>query len=58
VQRGIASALRVIFMRDRGTEQRHDAIATILIYRSLEAVNAFGKGLEEAIHDAVPLLWV
>ena len=58
VQCGVASPLRVVFVRDRGTEQRHDAVTAVLVDRALEAVNAFGQDLEEAIHDAVPLLGV
>jgi hypothetical protein len=58
VQCGIASALREVFVRDRGTEQRHDAIATVLVDRAFEAVNAFGQDLEEPIHDAVPFFRV
>jgi hypothetical protein len=48
----------VVFVRDRGTEQRHDAVTTILVHRALEAVNAFGEDPKETIHDAVPLLRV
>src|SRR6266496_3104281 len=54
----VASPLCVVFMRYRGTEQRHDAVTAILVHRALEAVNAFGEDLEETIHDAVPLLRV
>jgi hypothetical protein len=48
----------VVFVRDRGTEERHDAVAAILVDCTLEPVNALGQDLEETIHDAVPLLRV
>jgi len=57
-QCGVTSPLRVVFVRDRGTEQRHDAVTAILVDRALEAVNALGQDFEEPIHDAMPLLWV
>jgi hypothetical protein len=31
VESGVASPLRVVFVRDRGTEQRHDAVTAILV---------------------------
>jgi hypothetical protein len=39
-------------------EQRHDAVTPVLVDCTFEAVNAFGQDLEEAIHDAVPILRV
>jgi hypothetical protein len=33
----------VVFVRDRGAEQRHDAVTAILVDRALEAVNASAK---------------
>jgi hypothetical protein len=45
-------------VRDRGTEESHDAVAAILVDRALEAVNTLGQDQEEPIHDAVPFLRV
>ena len=56
VQRGVAGALRVILVRDRRAEQRHDPVAGVLVHRALEAVHAVGEDLQEAVEDAVPLL--
>jgi hypothetical protein len=36
----------MVLVRDRGTEQRHDAVARVLVYRALEAVNALGEDRE------------
>jgi hypothetical protein len=58
VKRRVASSLRVVFVRYRRTKQRHDAVAAVLVNRTLEAVDAFGQDLEETIHGAVPLLRV
>ncbi len=45
-------------MGDGGPEERHDAVAGVLVDRSLEAVDAVGQDPEEAIEDPVPLLGV
>ncbi|MCX5738622.1 MAG: hypothetical protein NTZ61_09035, partial [Proteobacteria bacterium] len=58
VQRRVAGALRMILVRDRRAEQRHDAVTGVLVDGALEAVDAFGEDLEEALEDAVPLLGV
>jgi hypothetical protein len=58
VERGVAGALRVVFMRDRGAEQCHNAVACVLVDRTLEAVNAIGEDLEEAVEDLVPLFGI
>ena len=34
-------------------EQRHDTVAGVLVDRALEAVDALGENLEEAVQDAV-----
>jgi hypothetical protein len=47
VERRVAAKLRVILVRDRSPEQRHDPVAPIFVNRALEAVNAFGQDLEE-----------
>jgi hypothetical protein len=54
--RRVARALRVVLVRDRCAEQRHDPIAGVLVDRPVEAVHAVGQDLEEAVEDAVPLL--
>ena len=43
VQRRVAGALRVVLVRDRGAEERHDAVAGVLVDRALEAVNASAR---------------
>ena len=58
MQRRVAGALRVILVRDRRAEERHDAVAGVLVRRALEAVHAVGEDREEAIDDAVPLFRV
>ena len=54
VQRRVAGALRVILVRDRRAEERHDAVAGVLIDRALEAMHAFREDREEAVEDRVP----
>ncbi len=39
-------------------EQRHNAVAGELVDETLEALDAVGKDLEEALHDGAPLLGV
>jgi hypothetical protein len=58
MQGGVAGALRVILVSDRCTEEGHDPIASVLIDRPLEAVNAVGEDLEEVLHDPVPFLGI
>jgi hypothetical protein len=58
VQRRVAGALGVVLVRDRRPEERHDAVAGVLIHRALEAVDAVGEHLKEAVHGAVPLLGI
>jgi hypothetical protein len=48
----------MILVGNRGSEQRHDAVASVLVDRSLEAVNPVGEDREEAIHDLVPLFGI
>ena len=55
VQRGVAGALRVVLVGDGRAEQRHDAVAGVLVHRAFEAVHAVGKDGEEAVEDRVPL---
>ena len=56
MERRVAGPLWVVLVRDRCAEERHDAVARVLVDRSLEAMDAFGEDLEEAIHDPVPFL--
>jgi hypothetical protein len=58
VQRRVARPLRVVLVRDRRAEERHDAVARVLVDRPLEAVHAVGQDLEKAIEDRVPLLGI
>ena len=58
MQRGVTSALGVILVRDRRTEECHDSVTGELIDRAFEAVHALGENLEEALEDAVPLLGI
>jgi hypothetical protein len=55
MERSVARALRMILVRDRGTEEGHDAVAGVLIHRALEAVYAIGEYLKETVQDLVPL---
>jgi len=55
VQRGVAGALRVVLVGDGRAEQRHDAVAGVLVHRAFEAVHAVGEDLEEAIENLMPL---
>ena len=45
-------------MGNRRTKQRHDAVAGVLVHRTLEAVHAFGEDREESFEDGVPFLGV
>jgi hypothetical protein len=54
VKRRVAGALGVILMGNRCAEERHDAVARVLVHRALEAVDAVRENLEEAVQDAVP----
>jgi hypothetical protein len=58
VQSRVAGALRVVFVRDRGSEQRDDPVAGVLVDRALEAVHAVGEYLEEAVQDLMPLFGI
>ena len=58
MERRPARALGVVLVRDRRPEERHDAVAGVLVHRALEAVHALGQQLEEAVHDPVPLFGI
>jgi hypothetical protein len=53
-----ASALGVILVRNGRAEKGHDPVARVLVDRAFEAMNAFRKDREEAIHDLVPFFGV
>jgi hypothetical protein len=48
----------MVLVGDGGPEQRHDAVAGVLVDRALEAVHALGEELQEAVPDPVPFLRV
>src|SRR5262249_12519941 len=56
MERRVARTLGMIFVRDRRAEQRHDAVARVLVHRALEAMDAVGENRKEAIQGLVPLL--
>ena len=58
MQRRMACALRMILVRDRRAEERHDPIAGELVDGALEAVDALREDAEEAVEDAMPCLWI
>jgi hypothetical protein len=51
VERRVAGALGVILVRDRRSEEGHDAVAGELVDETFEALDAFGEDGEEAGHD-------
>ena len=51
VQRRVARALRVVFVRDRRPEKRHDAVAGELVDEAFKALDALGEDGEEALND-------
>jgi hypothetical protein len=53
-QRRVAGALRVVFVGYGRSEERHDAVAGVLVDRALEPVYALGQDFEEAVQDGVP----
>ncbi len=58
LKRRVAGALGVVLVRDRCAEERHDAVAEVLVDGALEAVHAVTQDLEEALEQAVPLLGI
>src|SRR5437773_4830320 len=58
LERGRAGALGVVLVGDRGAEERHDAVAGVLVDRPLVAVDAVREDPEEAIEEAMPLLGI
>ena len=58
VERRQAGAPRVVLVRHRRPEDRHDAVAGELVDRALEAPDARGEDGEEPVHDQLPRLGV
>src|SRR3989441_4705228 len=58
LERGRAGALGVVLVGDRGAEERHDAVAGVLVDRPLVVVDAVREDPEEAIEEAMPLLGI
>ena len=58
LQRRIARALGMVLVGDGRTEERHHAVAGVLIDGSLEAVDSVRQHLKEAVHDLVPDLGI
>ena len=50
-QGGVTGPLGVILERQRRAEQRHHAVAGVLVHRPLEAVHALGEQVEEAVEQ-------
>jgi hypothetical protein len=57
-QGGVAGPVRVILVGNGGPEERHDAVARVLVDGALEAVDAVRQDREEAVEDRVPCLGV
>ena len=57
-KRRVAGPLRVVLVGDRRPEQRHDAVARVLVDGPFVAMHPLRQDLEEAVEDAVPLLGV
>ena len=55
-QRRVAGAHGVILVGERGTEQRHDAVAHHLVDRALVAVHRLHHALEHRVEDLARLL--
>src|SRR5882672_6029942 len=58
LERGRAGALGVVLVGDRRAEERHDAVAGVLVDGPLVAVDAIREDPEEAIEEAMPLLGI
>jgi hypothetical protein len=54
LQRRIARALGMVLVGDGRTEERHHAVAGVLIVGAFEAVDSVRQHLKEAVHDLVP----
>src|SRR4030095_11769353 len=54
----VARPDRVILVRHRRAEERHDPVAHHLVYRALVAVDRLHHSFEDGIQDLASLLWV
>jgi hypothetical protein len=57
-ERGVGGPLGMLFVRDRGAEERHDAVAEELVHRALVAVDLVQHQLERLVHQHVGVLGV
>ena len=57
-QRGVTGTNGVIFVRQRRTEQRHDAVTHHLVHRALVAMDSFHHQLEDGIEEPARLLGI
>jgi hypothetical protein len=48
----------VVLVRDGRTEERHDAVAGVLVDGPLKAMHSFREDREETVHDLVPLFGI
>ena len=55
-ERGVRRPARAVLVSDRGAEERHHAVARVLVDRALEPVNLGRDQLEASVHDAVHVL--
>ena len=55
---GVARTDRVILVRDRRPEQRHDAVAHNLVHRALEAMHGVDHAIEDRVEEGARLLGV
>ena len=51
LQGGVTGAKRVIFVRDRSPEERHDAVAHDLVHRALVAMDRFHEAFEHGVQE-------
>ena len=58
VEGGAAGAQGMVFVRDGRAEQRHDAVAGVLVDRALVAVHGVAEQREAAVENVMPMLVV
>src|SRR5207247_1173962 len=58
IEGGRTGALGVVLVGDRGAEERHDAVAGVLVDGPLVSVNAARKDPEQTIEQPMPFLWI
>ena len=56
MESGVAGPLGVVLVGKRRAEQRHDAVAGVLVDRPLEAMHALVQEVEESVQHPVPFL--